>query len=902
MCETKLGPNIATSEFLSPDIGYRTFRKDNKQGQGGVLICVKDTPNLSCETIETGQGEILWVKISIENHKNIYAGSFYRRPGTKLDQLEYLDQSLNVLDNLIKNNANNTVILGGDFNARAIDWDSCSVLPLSTQKAVDERLLEVLASHNLSQHQREPTRLDSVLDLFCTNSPGLVKTMHTIPGISDHDIPVADCAMRAIPNSKSPYKRYKFNKADWDAIKTHFVTFRTDFLSQYLSNTVEENWSSFKSTLLDLMNRFVPCMTTKRRQNLPWWNRHLQKLVRRKQRLYNKAKKKQEPTAWSKYRSSQKALHIAIRQARWDYVNTILLEGMQNDNNKPFWRYVKTQKKDNTGVAPLKRDGTLYSDNTSKAEILNSQFQSVFTQEGDDPLPIPGDPSCPTMSPFTISQPGVEKLLRSLNARKAAGPDDLPCHVLREMASEIAPVLTVIFNQSLSSGELPEDWLKANVAPIFKKGNINLPENYRPVSLTSVCCKILEHIILRQMLDHFDTHSILTSLQHGFRAARSCATQLIITINDLLNYFDQGTQVDVIVLDFSKAFDTVPHDRLLHKLSNYGIRNNLLKWISSFLKSRSQRVVVDGANSAWVHVDSGVPQGTVLGPLLFLAHINDLPRVIQSSCRLFADDCLLYRAIHGPRDQQILQDDLTKLQAWASDWGMRFNASKCQVLRTYRTRHPVSCFYAINHHILEEVNAATYLGVTITSKLDWGQHIDSMCNRANRTLGFLRRNLSHAPKDLKCLAYISLVRSVLEYAAQAWDPHLKKHVDQLERIQRRAARFATRDYSTYSSVTSMLDDLKWDSLAQRRRHLRLTLMFKITHQLVFVPTEGVLLPADSRTRASHHLKFRQMQTRTSAHSNSFFPRTIKDWNALPSDAVSATSADMFQAWLRTNRC
>ena len=223
------------------------------------------------------------------------------------------------------------------------------------------------------------------------------------------------------------------------------------------------------------------------------------------------------------------------------------------------------------------------------------------------------------------------------------------------------------------------------MAPIFKKGDTHLASNYRPVSLTCVSCKILEHIVLRHILCHFDEHNTLTCLQHGFRAAHSCVTQLVTTLQDLMKFRDTNTQVDVIILDFSKASDTVPHNRLVHnnnnndnniKLSRYGVRGQLLQWIASFLKGRSQRVVVDGAHSSsWIHVDSGVPQGTVLGPLLFLAHINDITEVIQSQCRLFADDCLLYRPIRTEQDQIILQQDLDRLQTWSSNWGMRFNAS-----------------------------------------------------------------------------------------------------------------------------------------------------------------------------------------------------------------------------------
>ena len=216
--------------------------------------------------------------------------------------------------------------------------------------------------------------------------------------------------------------------------------------------------------------------------------------------------------------------------------------------------------------------------------------------------------------------------------------------------------------------------------------------------------------------------------------------------------------------------------------------------------------MVDGAHSDWVHVDSGVPQGTVLGPHLFLAHINDLPITTQSQCRLFADDCLLYRPIHSLQDQVILQEDLQQLQHWADDWGMRFNASKCQLLRISRLQHPLERFYAISDQILP---SAKYLGILLNDQLKCDTHIDSITARANSTIRFLRRSLSLCTRDLKELAYFSLARSVLEYACQVWDPHLKKDVTRLEQVQRCAVRFTVLDYSTYSSVTKMLDDLGW---------------------------------------------------------------------------------------------
>ena len=240
-----------------------------------------------------------------------------------------------------------------------------------------------------------------------------------------------------------------------------------------------------------------------------------------------------------------------------------------------------------------------------------------------------------------------------------------------------------------------------------------MASNYCPISLTSVCCKTLEHIICKHTLNHLEKNKIISPLQHGFRNGHSCESQLILTMHDIMQNFDSKQQTDLVILDFSKAFDAVPHKKLLFKLSKYGITGNINKWIQSFLVLRKQQVIVEGESSKPCSVDSGVPQGSVLGPLLFLCHINDLPQRITSKVRLFADDCLLYRQIHSPRDQLLLQQDLAALETWAEDWGMRFNVSKCYLMSIHRSKHPYSSHYKLDNHILERVEENPYLGLTI---------------------------------------------------------------------------------------------------------------------------------------------------------------------------------------------
>ena len=250
-----------------------------------------------------------------------------------------------------------------------------------------------------------------------------------------------------------------------------------------------------------------------------------------------------------------------------------------------------------------------------------------------------------------------------------------------------------------------------------------------------------------------------------------------------MSYHDKKIQVEAATLDFSKAFDVVPHERPLGKIEHYGIRGDTLRWIRSFLTGWNQSVMVDGTRSNKVQVLSGVPQGTVLGPLLFLLYINDLPDHVSSQVRLFTDDCLLYRPVKSIQDQIQLQEDLRTLTEWANTWGMTFNPSKCYILTTSQSKKITTFLYQLCGCVLSKAPNCKYLGITLSDDLQWSTHISNICKSASRSLGFLRRNLRRCPTELRELAYFALVRSKLEYSCAVWDPHLTKDKDLLAGIQ-----------------------------------------------------------------------------------------------------------------------
>ena len=371
------------------------------------------------------------------------------------------------------------------------------------------------------------------------------------------------------------------------------------------------------------------------------------------------------------------------------------------------------------------------------------------------------------MNDIVVSKDGVIKLLKGLNPSKALGPDEPYPRVLQELATDLGPIFAHLFLtiNGHQTDEIPKERFLANIYPLLKKSDRSLACNYRPISLAGVPYKLLKHIVCSNIMAHVDEYKFLSDRQHAFREGHSCETQLTTAINDWDKILDNRRQVDTFILDFEKAFDTPSHELLKSKLFSYGIGGKTLKWIGYFLSFR-KRVVVNGVKSDWAAVLSGVPQGTILGPLLFSLYINDIPSDIESEIRHFADDCVCYRKIKDEEDTMKLQKDINRLGSWARKWGMIFQAVKCNMMQLTRKRIKKShASYTLEGSDLENVERIKYLVVTITSDLRWNTHVSNVCTKANRTLGFLRRNLCSCPKEVKEAAYKGLVRPVLDYGS-----------------------------------------------------------------------------------------------------------------------------------------
>ena len=893
LTETWLNSQVKSTEILNESFTiYRRDRDPDCESTrgGGVLIAVNNV--FSSNLVYNSEvNEIIAVELTSTKQTNILFVACYRPPGS--DATQFNNDMYSFL--LTYSGKYKCMCVMGDFNYPGIIWtDNYG----SSSSSTENLYVDIMSEFSLQQMNMNPsTSHGNILDLVFVTADLVLPDICTLPGhfTSDH-LPLIFSVSKAIKRVRQTIRTvYNYKKANVPGIKS-FITERNLVSTVKNSETVDLAWAEVLKCINEAVQLYVPTVKLSKRCEPPWFDNCIRHLRNCKRTAWRQYKRRKTPKRWLKFKKLRNQLYRDMKSRYRNYING--LSDSVKSRPKAFWTFVKAKTGNKTVPETIKADDTDFSGDENIAQAFNKYFNSVFNEYDKSLLnPAFSPDAIRDLSYIELTEQDILRVLRDLNVNKANGPDGVSPFILKECKHELSEPLCVLFNKSLCTGCLPSEWCRANVTPIHKSGDSKLVSNYRPVSLLSVVSKVLEKCIYSKIYPV--VCSRLSQEQHGFVKGRSTCTQLLKFTDELGKTLDNAGQTDVIYLDFSKAFDKVPHGLLLYKLSTkYGFDGPLLKWLSSYLSNRYQRVVVNNVYSNWLPVTSGVPQGSILGPLLFLLYIDDIVDCIHhSKIMLFADDTKMYRVVKDNSDCLKLQNDLDKLLSWSIKWKMTFNVNKCKLVTVTLKKHPVVFQYSMNNDPLERCLSTKDIGVTIESKLNWNMHIKSCVNKASKVLGLVKRTVGYtSPVKVKKQMYISLVRSIVEYASQVWSGTTIQNVLLLERLQRSATRYILqRDGLNYRE---RLLELNMLPLTYRREYFDLCMFFKalrnycdldVNQQVTFTRnTEHV-----TRNSADQS-KLQVPKTNTELYKKTYFKRIVFSWNKLPANIRNLSDLNVFK--------
>jgi len=862
---------------------YRCDRKGNRHG-GGVCMLVHNSFSVSAQMLPTRFETLEYVCIDILSKKDHTRFLCVYRPPNS-DQLEAYTEKLCDLITVVCS-VNYPVYVLGDFNYPDIDWN-----PVNAVTPCARAFLDCLSINNLTQFVAAPTRGKNLLDLILSNIDEGVYDLHVEEPFLDSDHCSITFAVPGItrvrPQAKDSVLR-DFHRADYDRINEYLCAVDWNFLFADCEDNVQKHWDMFLCVTRTAIEnpKYVPIRRRRKaKSTLP---PQILKLRKQKTALYRQGKNSFE------YKQCAKEYKIALRQHYVEREESVLGSGDVN----ALYRFARARFKSKEMVPSLRNDqGQFVVDDIDKAELLNDKFASVFTED-DGSLPdFPRRVSTNAeLSDVSFSEYAVYKALLQLPNKVSGTPDELPALFLKKTAISVAEPLSVIFNLSFSKHELPKIWLHANVVPLYKKNVASDPLNYRPISLTAVCCKLMESIVRDCMVNFMSVQNAISKEQHGFRNSRSTVTQLLECEIDYFERLVAKRGVDIVFLDFAKAFDTVSHEKLLHKLKSYGIHGHLLQWLSAFLRNRTQRVTVNGAFSDSVSVKSSVPQGSVLGPLLFLVYINDIVDCVQNMpvcIKLFADDVKVYCSVS---DTASLQVALNNISAWAAKWQLRLACNKCVVLSLGQGKH--DNLYSVGNTLLNRELSCRDLGVHIANNVKSSDHCNTISDKAMRRMGMIFRVFSCRQINVLLKAFTTYVRPLVESASVTWCPYLHKDIDAVEKVQRFFTRILFKRCNLQAApYAGRLAYLGLESLELRRIRTDLTMYYNIIQGKSAIKRSQMFEMATTRSRG-HSLRLRKPFCHANYLENAFCVRRVKLWNELPEIVVSSTSVVVFVQNLR----
>ena len=840
--ETWLRPDIDDSELFSSD--FVVFRKDRDFGRsvksrgGGVLLAVKKSLSATLINLKgplfvsLTEIDIIAVKLSNFNIP-IYIFVLYIPPGTASGTFYDFVDAIFSLEFIFRSK----VILVGDFNVP----EYRNSLETGNSLGNTVPLLHLLETLELSQLNNILNAHNRLLDLVASNMSC------TVTRSDEYLVPEDQYHPTLLINVNNIAGRQSYIKGVVPTDSYNFRNVNIGLLTEGISNI---DWSTlynitnanlacqeFYGNLYEIFTMMVPTNKPRKHKYPPWFTVEIIKEIKMKAKFWKAYKRDGNNKDYEEFRILRRRIKLKVKTLYKDYI-AMVEEQISNDPKK-FWQFVKIKKSGTDIPLNMIVNDMNISGPTNIVEAFANVFRAAYNLSSDKVSTQEYISVRPDVSLFPVSEQEVFEAINKLKSKFTAGPDKIPSIIIRECASVLVAPLTFLINLCLKSATFPDEWKKSKIVPIFKSGDKNIVENYRPVALMNNFAKVFEFIIYKQMI--FQLKNSLTEVQHGFVPGRSTVTNLCEITQFISSATDSNCQTDVIYLDCSKAFDRLDHRILLSKLDVIGCTPKLLKFFSSYLSERKCFVLVHGYISEEFEAVSGVPQGSVLGPLLFNVFINDIVNGLNVQCSLYADDLKIYSKIHSVEDCENLQKNLEATVNWCQANKMPINRKKCVTMTFGLKKNEILFNYKIGEVLLSRPEIVSDLGVIFDKKLLFSRHIETTVSKSLKTYGYIVRNSKDFKNNSTLLRiFNSLVRSQLEYASVVWFPHYSNYRQNLERVVRRFFKYLCyRNDGVYPvqgySHTRLLERFSAQSLTDRNKRARVIFLHKLINSIFDCP-------------------------------------------------------------------
>ena len=894
--ETWLNDTISNDDIHIPTY-HPPIRKDRtgKRG-GGVCIYVRDNlivksrPDLEIQGLEA-----VWAEVRNANYKLLVC-AMYRPPKSSVEYWNLIEDSITEAKST---NIRNIFILG-DLNDNQLTQNS--------------KLSKILTNMHMYQLITQPTYetedSSTCLDIIATNATDYVKSSGTMrPSLSNHR-PVYACLKIVKPKQKT-FKRTitKLDHVNWQEVNNELRN--KDWSAVYRQPNIDLMLDTWKNIFLSVIKTFVETkQVTIRPAEPPWYTPELRRLNRKKNRLHKQAKRHNTEQKWERFRKMRNTVVAKSRQAKKDHKDKLSSKIKDQKTTSPrlWWKLVKdfynvtaSKKKLTT---PLIVNGKVIADDYERACALNDFFseQSRLNTDGAT-LPDPVTPPNGNLSMINIKASTVKDILDIINTTKSSGPDEIKPIYLKKTSAVISPILAKIFNYSLRTSTFPDNWKLAYVTPIHKKNEEYLCKNYRPISLLPCLSKVFERCVFKDVYNYLRDTNKISQLQAAYSPGSCTEFQLLELYHLILQAMEEGKTTRFVFCDISKAFDKVWHRGVLHKLQKAGITGRLLLWFESYLNNRRQCVMLNGTVSNIQHINAGVPQGSILGPMLFLIYINDIVEVVQTNIRLYADDSTLFVTTDRQEDAtRDLNNDISRVAEWAKKWFITFNATKTECMQfSRRILTNQAPLYMLNTEIVN-VDKHKHLGCVLQCNAKWNNHIDEITTKCSRRIDIMRGLRFQLDRRTLETIYTSYIKPIFEYASSVWVNCSQEQLNEIEKLQLAASRIITGAIRG-TSRQQIYNETRMITTFEQRERSNLILFYKIYHGQV--PTYlSSLLPPRTRQQTDYELRnrddIRQYRGNTKQFLNSYFPSMVKKWNSLDNGMKFIGSLQDFKRKLKEN--